>query len=262
MTADALPLAGRGIVLTRPRLQAEMLAQRVRVAGGTPLLFPAIEICDLPDLGPLLALVDRLAEFDLAVFISPNAVHKALNLIRARRGTAWPPGLKVAAVGRGSRRELEHQGLQSVVAPTAHADSEALLALPELKAVAGRRVVIFRGDGGRELLGDTLAARGASVEYAECYRRARPHADSASLLTSWARGAVHAVTVSSNEGLANLYEMLGKLGQHWLRGTPLFVSHPRVAENAARLGVREIVVAGVADADVVARLVAYFSVAK
>jgi len=128
--------------------------------------------------------------------------------------------------------------------------------------LAGRRVVIFRGDGGRELLGDSLRARGAEVSYAECYRRSRPRTDCAPLLAAWARGAVHAVTVSSGEGLANLYDMLGKLGQQWLRSTPLFVPHDRLVRNAAQLGIREIRVAGAADEEMVDALVAYFAAAK
>jgi uroporphyrinogen-III synthase len=256
-------LAGRGIVVTRPREQAEGLARLIASAGGEGLVFPAIEIEDLADLRPILGVIDRLEEFDLAIFISPNAVHKALNLIFSRRGErGWPPRLRVAAVGRGSRRELERQGLQEVLAPAAHADSEALLALPELAHMAGKRVVIFRGEGGRELLGDTLAARGARVEYAECYRRVRPRADSAPLLAAWARGGVHAVTVSSSEGLANLFEMLGKLGQQWLRTTPLFVPHERVAEAARRLGVRSVIVSGAGDAELLEALVAYFGAPK
>ena len=256
-------LAGRGIVVTRPRELAQPLAALIAAAGGEPLVFPAVEIEDLPDLRPILALVDRLDEFDLAVFISPSAVHKALNLVRSRRGARpWPARLRVAAVGRGSRRELERQGFEHVIAPSAHADSEALLALPELAQVEGKRVVIFRGDGGRELLGDTLAERGAQVEYAECYRRTRPRADSAPLLAAWARGSVHAVAVSSAQGLANLFEMLGKLGQQWLRTTPVFVPHHRVAEAARQLGVRTVVVAGPGDSEVRDALVAYFDAAK
>jgi uroporphyrinogen-III synthase len=256
-------LAGRGILVTRPRQQAQALAGLIGSAGGEALVFPAIEIEDLPDLRPILALIDRLEAFDLAVFISPSAVHKALNLVRSRRGArAWPVGLRVATVGRGSRRELERQGFEHVIAPSAHADSEALLALPELGEVSGKRIVIFRGDGGRELLGDTLAQRGALVEYAECYRRARPRADSAPLLAAWARGGVHAVTVSSSEGLTNLFEMLGKLGQQWLRGTPLFVPHARVAGAARRLGVRAVIVTGPSDAEVFDGLLAYFGAAK
>jgi uroporphyrinogen-III synthase len=257
------PLAGRGVVVTRPREQAAGLAQRIEQAGGVVFRLPAIEIEDVQDLGPILALIDRLDAFDLAIFISPSAVAKAMNLIRLRRSArAWPERLRIAAIGRGSRRALEQLGFGSIIAPSAQADSEALLALPALSSMRGRRVVIFRGDGGRELLGDTLRARGAEVSYAECYRRSRPRADCGPLLAAWARGAVHAVTVSSGEGLANLYDMLGKLGQQWLRSTPLFIPHDRLLRNAAQLGIREVRVAGAADEDMVDALVAYFADAK
>ena len=233
MTA-AGPLAGRGIVVTRPASQAAPLAAMIRAAGGRPILFPVLEILDTADIAPLIAAADGLDRFDLAIFISPNAVLRAMNQIVARR--SWPPGLRAAAVGKGSARELKRFGITDVIAPARAFDSEGLLALPELQQVAGRRVVIFRGDGGRELLGDTLAARGADVEYVECYRRARPRADAAPLLRAWARNEVDAVTVTSSEGLRNLFEMVGRLGQSWLKRTPLLAPHPRIAAAARELG--------------------------
>jgi uroporphyrinogen-III synthase len=133
-----------------------------------------------------------------------------------------------------------------------------LLDLPALD-VAGRRIVIFRGEGGRELLGDTLVARGAQLEYAECYRRSRPHLDIAPLMRAWARHEVHAVVITSSEGLSNLFDMVGKLGQAWLQKTPVFVPHPRIAETARGLGVREIVVTAAGDEAVVASLAEFFS---
>ncbi|MGH8738493.1 MAG: uroporphyrinogen-III synthase, partial [Burkholderiales bacterium] len=88
------PLAGRGILVTRPREQAQALAALIEAASGSTLVFPAIEIEDLPDLRPILGLIDRLDEFDLAIFISPSAVHKALNLVHARRAARpWPARL-------------------------------------------------------------------------------------------------------------------------------------------------------------------------
>jgi len=261
--AGGSELSGKGIVVTRPREQAGTLAGLIEARGGKPFVFPTMEIEDLPDLRPVLALIDRLRDFDLAIFISPNAVRKAMNLVRARLGeTGWPDRLRIAAVGRGSRRELENLGLAEVIAPVAHADSEALLALPELADVAAKRIVIFRGEGGRELLGDVLTARGAAVEYAECYRRAKPVSDTRPLLAAWARGAVHAVTVSSSEGLANFYEMLGNLGRHWMRTTPLFVPHARIADQAKRRGLGEVIVTGPGDVEMVDGLVAYFRSTK
>jgi len=225
-------LAGRVILVTRPAHQAAPLVESIRRAGGRAILFPAIAIADVEDVQPVVALIDRLDEFDLAIFVSPNAVDKAMRLIKARR--ALPPRLVFAAVGRGSVQALQKFGVKNVAAP-ARFDSEALLAMPELQKVAGARAVIFRGSGGRELLGDALVARGASVEYAECYRRVRPAADAAPLIAAWERNELHAVTVTSSEGLHNLCEVAGARGRPWLHKTPLFVPHPRIADAARAL---------------------------
>jgi uroporphyrinogen-III synthase len=233
--------------VTRPREQARGLASLIEAAGGRALLFPTIEIQE--ESGPLPA----LDAFDLAIFVSPTAVQQLM-----RRVPAWPPALPVAAVGSGTRRELERHGLTGVLVPQTGADSEALLAAPELATVAGKRIAIIRGHGGRELLGDTLTARGARVAYVECYRRAAPQAAAAPLLEAWARGAVAAVTVSSGEGLDNLFELLGDAGRQYLAGTPLFAPHARIAEQARARGVREAIVAGAGDEEMIAQLVAYF----
>jgi len=258
---SAGPLAGRRILVTRPREQAAGLAALIREAGGEAIVFPAIEIGDLTDPTAFLAIADRLEEFDLAIFISPTAVQRALDLLQLRRtGRPWPARLQAAAIGRGTARELERRGFRGVLAPAAEADSEALLALPALATVAGRRVVVFRGQGGRELLGDSLAARGARVEYAECYRRIRPAQEISA--PAWAQRALDAVSVSSSEGLANLDALLGAWRRDWLQESPVFVPHPRIAAEAARLGARETVVAGPGDRETAAGLVAYFRDAK
>jgi uroporphyrinogen-III synthase len=252
-----LPFAGRGIVVTRPARQAERLATLIRAAGGEVILYPVIEIRDIDDPDRLNDLIDRLDEFDLAVFISPNAAHKALSLIGARR--ALPAALAVAAVGPGTAKALAELGVANVLAPAGRGDSEALLALPQLAQPRGKRVVVFRGEGGRELLADELTARGAAVEYATCYRRARPAADAAPLLDAWTNGALHAVTVTSSEGLRNLCEMAGTAGRALLAKTPVFVSHPRIAETARTLGLTKVIVTTEpGDEGLVGALVAHF----
>lgn len=255
-SARARPLEGLGIAVTRPAHQAEELARLIREAGGNPILCPALEIRELPDLAPLMTIIDGLDGFDLAIFISPNAVQKAMNLIRSRR--RLPAALQLAAIGKGSAKELKSFGVAGVMAPAARFDSEALLELPQLARMEGRRVVIFRGDGGREVLGDTLTARGASVVYAECYRRSRPAGGADALLRAWARNELAAVTVVSSDTLHNLYDMVGKLGQRWMKTTPLFVPHPRIAEAARGLGLTRVVVTDAGDAGLVQGMVQWF----
>lgn len=250
-------LAGRRVVVTRPVGQTAHMAALIHAAGGEAVLFPALEIFDAEDLQPVLALIDRLDAFDLAIFISANAVNKALALVHARR--AWPAGLRVATVGRGSERELQRGGFAAVIAPSERFDSEALLDRPELEDVQGKRVVIFRGGGGRELLGDTLSARGAMVEYAECYRRGRPQADVAPLRALAARHELDAFSVTSSEGLANLYDMLDQADRQWFKQTPLFAPHARIAAAARALGVQTVVLTGPGDEGLVEGLAAFFA---
>ena len=224
------PLAGKGIVVTRPAQQSGRLTAALSAAGARAIVFPTIDILAPADAPALDAVIDRLDQFEFAVFVSPNAAREAMKAIVARR--AWPAAVKAATIGRGGERELARHGIVGVIAPERF-DSEALLAMPAMQAVAGRRVVIFRGDGGRELLGETLRARGAVVEYAACYRRALPQVDAAALLAAWAGGKIDAVTVTSSEGLRNLCTLIGAAGRDYLKQTPVFVPHPRI-EGAAR----------------------------
>ena len=251
------PLAGKTIVVTRPQAQAGPLAAAIAAQGGQLLIFPLLEIGPAADPQPLATAVARLADYSLAVFISPNAVAYALPAILARG--PWPAGLQPAAVGQGTVKALAAHGIAGCVAPRERFDSEALLELPELAAgrVVGKRVVIFRGDGGRELLAETLRARGAAVDCVTCYRRSGPAGDVAPLLAAWRAGKFDALTVSSSEGLRNLVDLLDAEGRAWLQKTPVFVPHARIAENARALGLSNIILTDAADAGIVAGLRAY-----
>jgi uroporphyrinogen-III synthase len=240
-----MSLAGRGVILTRPRELAEPFARLLERRGARAIVFPAIEI---QPLAPPRAL-STLSEYDLVVFISPSAVRVAL-----AAHPPWPPRL-AAAVGAGTRRELERAGAKAIVAPVTGADSEALIALPEMQNLDSKRVLIVRGEGGRELLAESLAARGALVEHAVCYRRVKPAADAAPLVAAWRRGEVHALAVSSAQALDNF----GAMGaRELIAALPVFVPHERIARQARALGAREVMVAAAGDDELLERLVAYF----
>jgi len=260
MNSSALaPLRGRAVLITRPAPQAGALAALISDAGGEPVLFPALGIEPPLDIACATAALAELPSADLVIFVSPIAVERALALL----ARPWPTGTPVAALGEGTatalRRHVGSVARDAVMVSSDGADSEALLALPELQQMRGKRVLICRGEGGRELLAETLRRRGAQVTYAECYRRVRPDADPSELIGRWERGELHAVTVLSGDTLDNLWIMLGARGQRLLRATPLFVPHASIAERAARLGLTECAITPAGDAGVVRGLSAWFS---
>ena len=241
-----MSFAGRGIVVTRPRDLAAAFAKRIESRGARAIIFPAIEIQPLPA-PPVLS---GLADYDFAVFVSPSAVRVAEKML-----PPWPRNVRAVAISFGTKRELDRVGIAPVVVPQSGADSEAVLAAPELQDVAGKRVLIVRGDDGRPVLGDALSARGAQVEYAECYRRVRPTVDAAPLLAARKRGEVHAIVALSAQALRNFSDMTQGV---FAAATPFFVSHERIARHARSLGIREVVVAEPSDDVMIERLVAYF----
>lgn len=236
VASDRRSLAGLRVLVTRPAHQAEGLCTLIERGGGTPVRFPTIEIAPPRNLAPLEDLIARLDDFDIAIFVSPNAVTRAMEMIRARRGEL-PPPMIVACIGGASAGALAEFGVVDVLAP-ARADSEGLLALAPLRQVTGKRVVIFRGEDGRELLGKTLMARGARVEYVTCYRRLRPRADAATLARAIAGGEIDIVTATSAEALRNLREMIGEAGARRLMRTPIVVVSERMRQILRELGMK------------------------
>lgn len=260
----ALPLAGRHIVVTRPAQQAGPLRAAIAAAGGIAVAFPVLEIHPLDAAQEVLLgrMLERVCagEFDLAIFVSPNAIAHSFAVLE-RCGLHWPADLPVAVVGKGSERALAERGIgqTQVIAPQTRFDSEGLLALPEMQDVRGKRVIIFRGDGGRELTASTLRERGATVEYITCYRRSAPSGDAAELLRLWQDGRLDAITMTSSEGLRHLYALLGEAGRALLETTPLFAPHQRIAEAARHLGLPRVIATAAGDAGLLQELNRYFS---
>jgi uroporphyrinogen-III synthase len=198
-----------------------------------------------------------LHTFDWAIFVSPTAAREGMKSVRERR--YWPPAVRIAAVGRGTALALGELGAENILSPAPPGDSESLAALPDLQDIQGQNVVIFRGDGGREYLGRLLAGRGARVEYAECYRRARPTADMAALLARWRAGAVQAICAASSEALRNLLELAGDADAAMLIATPVFVPHPKVAEAAGEMGFSQSILTIGGDSATAEGLAAFFA---
>ena len=249
-------LTGVGILVTRPAEQSVHLARLIRDAGGEPVLFPALEIEPLAQTAIAPAL-DNLPQFDLIVFVSSNAASVAMPYILGKGGL--PARARVAAVGPGTAAELKKSGVRNIISPRAGFDSEALIGELSTLPLGGSRVLIVRGRGGREFLGETLGSRGATVDYLECYRRVKPDRDMRELLSRPLRDGVKACLATSASIVENLFEMAGAAGRAWLCGMPFFVPHPRVAATAFARGVQTVFVAGNGDEALVAGAQTWFA---
>lgn len=241
-------LDGIQVLVTRPAHQAEGLCAAIEAEGGGAVRFPSIAIASTENSDAARGRLDD-PRWDRVILTSANAVSAALEC-----STTWT-ARPLAAVGKATARALQTAGLAALT-PADGFNSEALLALPELDDVLGQRILIVRGEGGRETLADTLRGRGATVEYAEVYRRVTPDSDPGALLKRWRAGGIDVVTVTSNESLANLATMLGDDGRELLARTPVVGVSERVLKLAASLGLSNPprVAASAHDADVLAAL--------
>lgn len=231
-------LTGIHVAVTRPVDQAASICQAIEQHGGKALLFPLIAISPLQDYSEFDQAIATLAHADWAIFISTNAVDNALPRIINKLGHV-PENLKFAAIGHQTAKALDVYGIHKVLTPQARFDSETLLALAEMQDVANKTIIIFRGIGGRDVLADTLKARGARVTFAECYRRINPQTDTDLLSTLWRQGQLHAVIVTSSEAMRNLLDIAGDSA--WLKHITLCVNHARIAELPLQLGLKVLV---------------------
>ena len=245
------------VVITRPRAQAEPLARAVAALGRDAVVLPLLEIQPLPDQSALRDALSRLADFALVAFVSPNAIDAAFAHI-----DAWPDGVAIAVLGEGSRAALAQHRVDATVFSPAQgdaSDSEHLLQAIPLAQLAGRRVLIVRGESGRELMAEGFAAAGAQVTAIAAYRRAVPPltAPFGAQLGALIEGENDWI-ITSSEALRGLVERVRELdpvaGVAKLQQQHLVVPHARIAETARLLGLPRVTLTGAGDAGVLAAL--------
>ena len=242
------PLTGLTVLVTRPAAQCAMLCAEIEGQGGSAIAFPAVEIEPVAVQATVAA-----ADYDLVVFVSVNAVeHGAQQVIKSAR-------TRIAAIGRATAAALAAAELAADIVPEGGFNSEALLAHPELQLTSGARVLIVRGEGGRELLRDTFAEHGMVVETREVYRRVRPNVDAAKVAeveARWSDEGIDVATATSIETLQNLQALLTEHGRQLLSGTALLVPSRRIVAAAVSAGLRgeAIVAAGADDASMIGAL--------
>ncbi len=226
-------LTGIGVLVTRPEHQADHLCQLIEAEGGAAVRYPALAIKPRPDRAAVRAAIGPADRYDLIIFISANSVRFGVDFLGQRRD------VPIAAVGQPTAAALNAAGYRVSIMPPEGAGSEELLAMSQLAHMAGQRVLIVRGTGGRELLAEVLTARGAVVQYAEVYTRepARPSTElQAEIETLWLQGGIRAYAATSVELLEALVGIVAPRCRGLMDSTALVTGSQRVADAVTRLG--------------------------
>jgi uroporphyrinogen-III synthase len=227
----ANPLRGIGVLVTRPENQSLGLCRLLEAQGADSYRLPAVDILEHAAGRERLKALGNLADFDLVIFVSANAVRFGAQVLSQRRD------LTLAAIGPATARALNHAGYRVGVVPEHGFDSQSLLALPQLAHLHGSRVLLIQGTGGRNLLAPELAKRGAAVEVVEVYERiqARPSVSAVTQIESFfAGGQIQLITATSLQIAVSLWSLAPASLQNYFAAGVWIVPSERVAA-----GVRE-----------------------
>lgn len=227
-----ISLYGLSTLITRPTHQSQDLAIQTQSLGGNVIHFPTLEICGPKNTKKVIQGIKKLNQYDLIIFISPNAVFKTAEYIHDI-WPSWPQNLKTIATGPGTALSLKQHKLPCDNHPEKDFSGIGLLSLNVLQNIKRKKILIIKGEGGRHYLAKNLKARGAQIENLNVYKRKLPKIDASNIPN---QETIDIIICTSNSGLRNL---VGLLSPHWqdaLFQKQLLVISPRLADNAKKLG--------------------------
>ena len=196
-------LAGKRIVVTRARAQANSLVQQIKNLGGEVIEFPTIEIQPPQSFAAFDAAMAKIESYDWLIFTSVNSVEPFLSRLQHAGKTAnMLDDLNVGAIGPETAKELAAAGIGSCMVPERY-QAEGILDKITPETMRGSRVLIPRAAEAREVLPDTLRKWGASVDVVVAYRTAIPMTDVGPLSSQLRRHEVDVVTFTASSTVKN-----------------------------------------------------------
>lgn len=230
------------MLVTRPGKSGELLTQQIIEAGGQAIHLPTITFESLINTPPFLATLETLDQQDWLIFTSQEAVLTSLPTIQKR----WPHlfyRIRLAAIGASTAQLLQKMTQQTVIFPEKQWNTEGLLELPAMQAIAQQKIILIKGAGGRAALRETLIERGAEVSQFNVYERILPSIDTKPYIHLIKQGKINIIIASSVESLINLKPLLGEAVWPPLTAIPLMVMSERIKLVAQHLGFQTIWVA-------------------
>jgi len=218
-------MAGRTVLVTRPKPDGTKLCEAIRSVGGSVIYFPTLDII------PTQQFIS--GEYDWLIFISPQAVRASRDYIKLNHTPRY------AAIGPGTAQVL---GLSNVIFPEKNPSASALLKMPALQAVQGQRIGIVQGAGGLRELSDTLTARGAQVTQIIAYHRCCSHPPNVNEVKKLlAEKKMDAMIITSSDSLNHFFQLIGS--DIDIQYLTLITVSERLVKLASEKGFRSILLA-------------------
>ncbi len=252
---------GAPVIVTRPAAPGQRLANALRARGVDVAWWPAFDIAPPADEAAVGRALAHLARYDLALFVSPNAVHATAERLRGD----WPATTVIGAVGASTRdaalAELRGAAGAPLVAPDAgdESGSEGFWRAWVASGRRAQRVLLLRAASGRDWIVDQLRANDAEVDALAVYDRS-PHRlvqGDRARLQAWVSAVAPPVTiVSSAEAVAAVLEQVSVVegARAWLTSGAAIATHPRIAQRLEAAGFRHVVTSPAEDSAVVEQL--------
>lgn len=242
-------LSGLRVLVPRPSPQGEKLAEEIRRHGGEAVHFPVVETV-LPDSFEELDRVLRdLERFGLVIVVSAAAARSVASRM-ATLGVRLPDATLICSVGPITAQVLKESGLRADIEPESEYTSEGLLESLKDIDVSGMHIAIFRGQEGREKLGEELGKSGAAVSLVMCYRRKMTDRSFATVIQAWESRGFDVVIITSHNILDALLQLLGAR-HHLLKESRVLVISDRIARYCQQLGISEVTVCSPGNASVI-----------
>ncbi|MDR9825284.1 uroporphyrinogen-III synthase [Vibrio sp. FNV 38] len=221
------------VLITRPDEPGRILTEQLNLMGIPAHHFPLISITAPPTNS---GLESALLAANIIIAVSQYAVSFTQQIVKS-----WPNTCQYFAIGSKTAQTLKQVTQNKVYTPRIH-DSEHLLQLEQLNEsqIKNLKIVILRGNGGRDLIYEQLTRRGAHVEYREVYQRKNIQFDSKSTITKWQDKLIQHIVITSSEQLNHLLSMCEE-HKSWLLKCCLYVPSQRIASQAQAFGFNQIV---------------------
>ncbi|GLR76258.1 uroporphyrinogen-III synthase [Aliivibrio sifiae] len=230
------------ILVTRPEQESQALCDALYQMGHHAISHPLLTIHPGRELSLLPSLFSSLSDGDFIISVSQHAVEHAQSYLEKQR-KEWKKGVNYIAVGQKSAQHLKTYISDPVHFPTP-SDSEHLLALPVLKNVAGKRAIILRGNGGRDLIYQALEDLGVKVTYCETYQRQSTSFNGSIKAEEWQAQNVDTLVVTSGEQLVFFTSQFTSTDLDWVLTCRLLVPSERINQIGQQLGYQHIETVG------------------